>query len=63
MRFSPLLAPMLPVGEDELPSNALYAFKRSLKPGADMLELGEMTARPVALEKVPGGPPAPEACG
>ena len=26
-------------GEDELPSNTLYAFKRSVKAGADMLEL------------------------
>ena len=26
-------------GEDEFPSNTLYAFKRSVKAGADMLEL------------------------
>src|SRR5881398_163241 len=26
-------------GEDEFPSNTMYAFKRALKAGADMLEL------------------------
>jgi hypothetical protein len=63
MRFSLLLAPALLVGEDELPSNTPYAIKRSVKACADMLELGVMTARPVAFEQVLRGHAAPGACG
>jgi glycerophosphoryl diester phosphodiesterase len=63
MRFSLLLAPALRVGEDELPSNTLYAIKRSVKAGADMLELGVMTARPIAFEQMRAGHAAPEAGG
>ena len=42
-------------GEDEFPSNTLYAFKRSVD--------GVMTARPVAFEKVLRSHRAPEVCG
>jgi glycerophosphoryl diester phosphodiesterase len=50
-------------GEDEFPSNTLYAVKRSVKAGADMLELGVMTARPIAFEQMRAGHAAPEAGG
>src|SRR6476620_10024488 len=42
---NPWLEPSRPLniahqgGEDEFPSNTMYAFKRALKAGADMLEL------------------------